>query len=256
MHTEVISGTGRALARGPSRGGRGRGAVGRVPWPPGWMRTSRAGRRRGSGGRPGRGSSHRRRPPRRRTGRRRPSRPRGGAGSSTRGPPRGRRRPAPRRRRRAAARCADAAPTACGRSLGGGRWRDWVSHGSLLWAIVGWGAMAPERDRSCVAGPVGVAPVKVPGSHGYGRARRGVRSARAGRPRASSARTWPSLLDGARARVGRQPGGPRRTGRRQVSPARGARRQRASGGHACCAPRASRSRRRWRSRPCTGCCSR
>ena len=170
------------------------------------------------------------------------------SGSSTRGPPRARRRRAPRRRRRAAARCGEGARA----PLRSGLWC-WLGTGGCRmagapgsWAVA---ALQPRGPRP--GSPRPKRRVRQPR-----RGRAGVRSQGASRPRARERTPGRAPRSGA-ARVGRQRGGPRRPGRRQVSAPRGPRRpgQRRAR-RWCCAPRAWRSRRRWRSRRCIGCCCR
>ena len=248
MHTEVISATRCRAGRAPSRGAQGRGADGRVPWPPGWMRTSRAGafsrewwapRTRFLAPTDGRAAGA--------TAQEMPQPSSGWCcvqyASTSQGPtasssstPSKSRSPMWRWPHRLT-----------GRGLVGLR-----AHGVRI------GGCACARQRRRSAAVTGRALDRPGQSAGFGRCRGSdlvVRSQRAGRPGARAAHSWPH--SSSRPGTGRpaawcvrgEPG----VGKSALLE-RARRRRPASRRPWCCAPRASRSRRRWRSRPSTGCC--
>ena len=115
-----------------------------------------------------------------------------------------------------------------------------------------WGRWRPVATTCQARRPGAVAPVKVPGSASA--VRPGVRSSRAGRPGARAGTAGSARRAGA-PRLRRQCRGAWGAGRREVGPAR-RRRRWTPGGARCCAPRAWRPRRPWRSRPSTDCSAR
>ena len=166
-------------------------------------------------------------------------------GPVARAPPRARPRRAPRPRRTGAARC-DA-----GRA-GGDRVEGAVSggcrHRGASWSSTWCPGSQPRGDRP--ASPRSKRRVR-PGPRGPG-------ACTVDACWSAVSRSWQllaALVEHGATRVGRQRGGARGAGRRQVGAARRARERRPSR-RPCCAPRGSRSRHRWRSRHCIGCCAR